>query len=80
MRKLKSSISANALDLHGIKHEDAKQDVVNFVEDHWDMDVELTIITGNSIIMKGIAMNVLEEYDMPYQVSQLSYGKIVTWT
>jgi len=78
MKKVENS--ADALDLHGVKHEDAKQKVISFVEENWDMDKELTIITGNSLTMKGITMNVLDEYNLTYQVSQICFGKIVTWT
>lgn len=80
MKKIKSGFEDTSLDLHGVKHMDAKQTVISFVEDHWNAGKELHIITGNSLKMKGIVMNVLDEYKLTYQVSQLCYGKIVTWT
>jgi len=72
------------LDLHRLKHEDARRAVIRFIEEHWDDGSELEIITGNSIKMKGIVLNVLDEYKMTYQISRMfepnNQGYIVTWT
>ena len=76
----KQETSADVLDLHGIKHADAKQITISFIEANWDMDKELSFITGNSGIMKGIVIKVIEEYGLPYKISELCYGKLIAWT
>jgi len=71
------------LDLHRVRHTDAKSKVIRFVEEHWNEPTELEIITGNSIKMRGIVFNVLDEYKMTYQISRMfdvNQGYIVTWT
>jgi len=71
------------LDLHRVRHADAKRKVIRFVEQHWGEAAELEIITGNSMKMKGIVLNILDEYKMTYQISRMfdaNQGYIVTWT
>ena len=70
------------LDLHGVRHADAKQQVINFVEANWDSGDELEIITGHSTRMKDIVLNVLDEYKLPYTIGSMfdKYTpKIVVW-
>ena len=71
-------------DLHRLRHEDSRREVIRFVEEHWNEEAELEIITGNSTRMQGLVMNVLDEYKMTYQISRLfdlhNKGYIVTWT
>lgn len=72
------------IDLHMMRHEDARRAVIRFIEDHWSTPTELEIITGNSTKMRGIVINVLDEYKLTYQISRLfdtnNKGYIVTWT
>jgi DNA-nicking Smr family endonuclease len=72
------------LDLHRMRHKDARREVIRFVESHWTGPAELEIITGNSSKMKGLVMNVLDEYNLTYQISRMfdlnNQGYIVTWT
>ena len=72
------------IDLHTLKHEDARRAVIHFIEDHWNEEAELEIITGNSAAMRGLVMNVLDEYNLTYQISRMfdtyNRGYIVTWT
>jgi len=71
------------LDLHRVRHADAKSKVIRFVEEHWNEPAELEIVTGNSIKMRGIVLNTLDEYKMTYQISRMfdaNQGYIVTWT
>ena len=71
------------LDLHGVRHEEARRQTIRFVEEHWDDGSELEIITGHSQRMKGIVMNVLEEYDLTYNIGRLfdvDGPRIITWT
>lgn len=59
------------LDLHGVRHEDAKQQVINFIEDNWNSNEDLEIITGHSSKMKGIVINVLNEYKLSYTIGNM---------
>jgi len=71
-------------DLHRLRHEDVRREVIRFVEEHWNKGVELEIITGNSAKMQSIVMDVLNEYKMVYQIGRAfdlnNRGYIVTWT
>lgn len=77
MNKIKSGFTNVSLDLHGVRHMDVKQQVISFIENHWDTGEELHIITGNSIKMKELVVIVLEEYKLEYKTN---YGKILTYT
>lgn len=68
------------LDLHGIRHRDAKDRVIRSVEDNWDADVELEIVTGHSDQMKSIVIDVLTEYKLPYNEGTFfNKGVILTY-
>lgn len=70
------------LDLHGIRHEDARNKVIRFIEKFWNEEKELEIITGHSIKMKGIVLNILYEYDIPYNIGRMHDSndpRIITW-
>jgi len=71
------------LDLHRMRHEDARRAVIRFVEAHWIEPAELEIVTGNSIKMKHLVMGVLDEYNLTYQIGRKfdhNKGYIVTTT
>jgi hypothetical protein len=57
----------NKLDLHGVKHEDVRRDVINFVEGNWSSGKEVEIITGNSKKMLDIVLEVVLEYNLEYR-------------
>ena len=61
-------VSMFTLDLHRIKHEDARSLTIKFVEKYWDLKCELRIITGHSNRMKKIVIKVLDEYDLKYYI------------
>ncbi len=71
------------LDLHRVRHEDARAKVIRFIEYSWGKDVEVEFITGNSKKMKGLVMNILDEYGLTYQISRMfdlsNKGYIVAW-
>ena len=72
----------NKLDLHGIRHADARRKVIRFVEDNWGTGEEVEFITGNSQMMRGIVMNVLQEYGLTYNIGrmlELSESRIIAW-
>ncbi len=54
----------NKLDLHGIKHEDVNRLVENFVLLN---ETPLTIITGNSAMMRDLVVEVLEKHKFVYE-------------
>ena len=72
------------VDLHNLNYEEARWRVIRFIEDHWGDKSELEIITGNSQEIQGMVMNILMEYNLPYQISRMydlnNRGYIVTWT
>jgi len=71
------------LDLHGVRHEDARRQTIRFIEENWDQENELEIITGHSQRMKGIVIQVIEEYDLPYNIGRMfdpNGPRIITWT
>jgi len=71
------------LDLHGERHDDARRKTIRFIEENWDNDRELEIITGHSQMMKGLVMSVLQEYGLGYNIGRLyeaNASRIITWT
>lgn len=54
----------NKLDLHGIKHENVNRVVENFVLLN---ETPLTIITGNSTMMRDLVVEVLEKHKFVYE-------------
>lgn len=68
------------LDLHGVRHRDVRDKVIRIVEDNWDADVELELITGHSNEMKAIVTDVLNEYELPYNEGTFfNKGVILTY-
>jgi DNA-nicking Smr family endonuclease len=59
-------IEKSKLDLHGIKHEDVRSKLIRFIEDLWQTDTAVEIITGHSPEMKSIVIEVLREYKLEY--------------
>ena len=54
------------LDLHGVKHYDANDICHLFINDNWGE--EMKIITGNSMMMKGIVSKILDFYELNYSL------------
>ena len=54
------------LDLHGVRHIDVRSTVIRFIEDLWGNGINVEIVTGNSITMKKMVIEVLEEYKLEY--------------
>ncbi len=62
------------LDLHGIKHEFAD----NMIEDFILLTKPpFTIITGNSLIMRNKALDLLNKYDFKWMIPSYNLGQIV---
>ena len=56
------------LDLHGLIYEDARAEVIHFIEDNWETANELKIITGNSEGMRKVVTDVADEYHLNYRI------------
>ena len=71
------------LDLHRTRHSEVKRKVIHFIEDNWGSGKEIEIVTGNSDRMRGIVINILDEYELNYQIGRVfdlnNKGYIVTW-
>ena len=49
------------IDLHGLKHEEVKQDLENKILLHYNMgNFPIRVITGNSLMMKKIVSTAIE--------------------
>ena len=59
------------LDLHGVKHEDAKNEVIRLIEANWNTGTTIKIITGHSPQMKALVKSVLGEYELEYEIGGL---------
>jgi len=56
------------LDLHGVRHAEARNQTIRFVEDglnRWDM---AQVVTGHSQAMRDVVIGVLDEYKLEYNV------------
>ena len=71
------------IDLHRVRHEDVRDKVIRFIEKNWASKLEAEIITGNSLVMKSLVMEVLDEYKLSYQIGRMfdpyNKGYIVMW-
>ena len=56
------------IDLHGIKHEDAKRVLINEIEAHWDRDYDFIVVTGHSPKMRKLAIEILKEYSLKWSL------------
>jgi hypothetical protein len=57
------------LDLHGVKHEDVRLEVIKFIENDWRSDNIREVVFGHSPKMWKLVKEVLDEYD-----AMLSYS------
>lgn len=64
------------LNLHGIKHEAARAEIIHFIEDNWATGEEVEIVTGHSVQMKSIVEEILNEYKLDYKIGDfLGFNK-----
>jgi len=54
------------IDLHYTRHGLVRSNLIRFIEDNWNTDTQVEIITGNSPRMKEIVKKVLDEYKLEY--------------
>jgi hypothetical protein len=55
------------LDLHGVRHIDVRPTVIRYVEDHWNSGEEAIIVTGHSIKMRALVIEILDEYKLNHE-------------
>ncbi len=60
-------MSTQLIDLHGLKHEDVKRELIKKIEKHWDQNCDIKVVTGHSKQMRAIAMEVIEEYRLDWE-------------
>ncbi len=66
------------LDLHGLTHEEVKQDLENKILLHYNMDnFPIRIITGNSLMMKKIVSKAIENLRFKESSINTHNGSIV---
>jgi len=75
-KKKMSSEKFTSLDLHGYSHTEARERVIRFIEDHFDIEGKYYIVTGNSDQMKQIVFSVLEEYSIGWSTDPFNDGRI----
>ena len=64
------------LNLHGTRHKDVRRQVIHLIEDNWNSGKEIEIITGYSNKMRKLVVDVLNEYNLSYEVGQrFDYNK-----
>lgn len=51
-----------------MRHEEVSRAVIRFVEDNWNSGETVRIITGHSPEMKKLVGEVLDEYNLDWQV------------
>lgn len=67
------------LDLHGVRHEDVRRAVISFIENNWASGKEGDVITGNSLKMKELVLEVINEYNLDYNFKTVNNACIVVW-
>lgn len=63
------------LDLHGVRHHEVKDDVIDFCYQHQG-DIPLIIICGNSVNMIKIVSQALDEDQIEYSSSRFGIIRI----
>jgi len=51
-----------SIDLHGLRHEDAKHKLELFINEHWGK--QFLVVTGNSSPMREIVLELALEYNL----------------
>ena len=66
------------LDLHGLTHQEVKQDLENKILLHYNMDnFPIRIITGNSLMMKKIVASTIDKIRFKQSNINTHNGSIV---
>ena len=66
------------IDLHGLKHEEVKQDLENKILLHYNMgNFPIRVITGNSLLMRKIVVKAVENLKFKESNINTHNGSIV---
>lgn len=66
------------IDLHGIRHNEVKRVVENFIYQHLqDGTKEIEIVTGQSLEMKQLVKEIAEDYNMTAKDVWGNFGSMV---
>jgi hypothetical protein len=65
------------LDLHGVKHTDVEDKLIDFFFWHGFDYKEANIITGNSQKMQELVISFLDKWDFKYYISSHNLGEII---
>jgi hypothetical protein len=65
------------LDLHGVKHTDVEDKLIDFFFWHGFDCKEANIITGNSQKMQELVISFLDKWDFKYYISSHNLGEII---
>ena len=64
------------LDLHGVFHSEVRDKVENFVL-LYSTELPLRIITGDSIRMRNLTVNILDKHKFTYEIPAHNPGEII---
>ena len=65
------------LDLHGVRHHEVKDDVIDFCYQH-QTDIPLIIICGNSVNMIKIVSQTLDDDNIEFSSLHMEYLRVGT--
>ena len=65
------------LDLHGVKHADVEDKLIDFFFWHSFDYKKVNIITGNSQKMQELVISFLDKYEFKYYISSHNLGEII---
>ncbi len=66
------------IDLHGLKHEEVKQDLENKILLHYNMgNFPIKVITGNSLLMRKIVVKAVENLKFKESSINTHNGSII---
>ena len=77
-RKRQMDEAVAKIDLHGLRHEDARKHLIRKIEELWGTGEPIDVVTGNSPRMKEIVRQVLTEYGMGCQQDDVNNGVLRT--
>jgi hypothetical protein len=59
------------IDLHNLRHNEVRSFLIRNIEDMWNSETDVQIITGHSKKMKEIVIGILKEYKLDYRIGDV---------
>ena len=59
------------IDLHNLRHNEVRSFLIRHIEDMWNSETDVQIITGHSMKMKEIVIEILKEYKLDYRIGDI---------